>query len=1450
VNHGDYPAVFPEDKCANYADEIEARWKSVQHTATGDGKAFRSVLGSTFATRYLLWGVALVIKSGIQLYQTQLLSDLIAFLGSRVDGGSFESRSGLPNSGRVEDGYLLAGILALCTFVAAGFHHLMFFFMWRNGMQWRGSVIVSVFRKSMRASLSSVSRGGGPGSLVNLVSSDTEVFQKLAQFGAFFVFGWVELVASAVLLWRENGPSSLAGIGILILILPLQVWFGKLFKRLRTLTAAATDARVQAVRQVVSGIRAVKVSAWEQPMHGRLQEARRKELELVQQASIVRAVNEGIFTVIPAVMGAATFLIRWGLGEQLTARSVFTSLSLFQLMQLMVKFYLMAVEAIGESSASIARLERFMALPEVPTIEDSPTPTADDSPPLIWAKHLNITWFEDNPAGNVAVHSKAVEEAAPVKPELVLRDVSLSVKPGELHIVVGPVAAGKSTLLHSLLGEAREASSSKGRSCGLRGLVGFCPQEPWIVSGSLRQNVLLSRGTRAERHGWDGHALDSDVEGKAWLDTRFQAAVRATGLHLDASAFEDGYDTMLGAQGKRASGGQKARVNLARAVFDPRSEVYLLDDPLSAVDARTTRRIMEHCVQGLLLRRGPEADKYADAHAVVDEEMGKGRLPAVLLATHQLQWLPVADTVTVIARGRVLAQGTPDEVARKIDELLRTSEFEEDAATAAARPRASTDQRTAMSESEFLRAVQSSARGTIDAAGAAHGLDDVATPATAEQATADPAATDQEDVSVAVDESESGEGAASSAIVPVKPKARLEDDEGTTKGSVGWATYFAYMNAAAGPCATLGISTVFLGGAALLLLVSVWLSQWTQLKGGSVHDPNANYFGSTYGIIVAVAVVVCLIRMWLFFAAAVSAGQRLHDRALAALLAAPLRWYEANPVGRIVARFSKDLYLIDTLLPITFEDFLNILTLIIGAVVLVVVSNVWLLIAVIPLAYLLLRLRGYYLLTSREIQRQEAVSRSPVFRLIVEVLDGLDSVRSYNLAGLLNERMSRLVDWNISAFFMFLATSRWLGIRLDFACGLFLVAASFGAVAARDSTGVDPGLIGLSLSLVIQLTGSLQWAFRQSAMLEIQMISVERMLELANVQSEGVVVHAEKSSSAILSKASELPGGAWPPNGQVEFRNVWLQYRPGMPFVLRGVSFGVPSGTLVGVIGRTGAGKSTLVTAMLRLVAYESAVPSREQLEDASTGAEADLTVGSLPADAPKSALDVGIAIGGTDISSVHLTKLRRGVAVIDQSPTLFAGTLRSNIDPFNDYDDESIEKALEAVQMSAAAARRGGLSMKIDEGGTNLSVGERQLVCLARSVLRSVRVQVFDEPTAYSDVQTDKRLQRALRIAARIAKSTVFTVAHRLRTVADHDILIVMKKGEIEEFGSPAWLLRRPDDDSPDVSRGPEGAWGFRRTGAFRDLVGHLGDAEAKAVVDIATGVPDTDEVIDEIDM
>jgi ABC-type multidrug transport system fused ATPase/permease subunit len=691
-----------------------------------------------------------------------------------------------------------------------------------------------------------------------------------------------------------------------------------------------------------------------------------------------------------------------------------------------------------------------------------------------------------------------------------------------------------------------------------------------------------------------------------------------------------------------------------------------------------------------------------------------------------------------------------------------------------------------------------------------------------------------------------------------KPTARktLETKEAATQGGVKWSTYGAYLSAAAGPWAASGIAFIFIFGALLILASSIWLSVWAGLTPAQQHLPENEWYAVVYGCIVAVAVVVCLIRMWLFFAAAVGAGQKLHDRALAAVLGAPLRWFEQNPVGRIVSRFSKDLYFIDTLLPLTLEDFVNIMTLIISAVVLVVVTNAWLLLAVAPLTALLLWLRNYYLKTSRQVQRIEAISRSPIFRMLVESLDGLDSVRAYGLQSLLSDRMARIVDANMSNFFMFLTTSRWLGTRLDVCCSIFLAAASIGTVLVRDGARIDPGLAGLSLSMVIQLTGVLQWCFRQSAMLEVQMVSVERLLELEAIEPEGVRVGTAQelledaypagcmgvgccgasgpsssaaaageapssaSAGALAKRKSQVTALPWPTTGMVEFRNVWLRYRPGLPYVLRGVSFGVPPGALVGVIGRTGAGKTTLTAALLRLVQHETTPPAGT--DDAS----------EMPDDAPASDITTGIVVGGDDVRSVHLTALRRGIAVIDQDPTLFAGTLRSNVDPFDDYADSDILDALRAVQLLEATTTRGGLQARIEEGGSNLSVGERQLLCLARNVLRSVRVQVYDEPTAFSDVRTDEKLQAALRVAAAASKSTVFTVAHRLRTVADHNLLIVMDAGRVEEFGSPAWLL-----DMEHAAQGPKGAWGYKRTGAFRSLVGQLGEAEAKAVQDLAAG-------------
>ena len=466
-----------------------------------------------------------------------------------------------------------------------------------------------------------------------------------------------------------------------------------------------------------------------------------------------------------------------------------------------------------------------------------------------------------------------------------------------------------------------------------------------------------------------------------------------------------------------------------------------------------------------------------------------------------------------------------------------------------------------------------------------------------------------------------------------------------------------------------------------------------------------------------------------------------------AVLRSKIQFFDTNPNGHILNRFSSDVGISDDQIPSSFNDTLSMGFIVIGGVVTAAIVMPFLLLAFPPLIFYFFRLRAIFVKVSRELKMIEGAARSPICSMMTESISGIASIRSNGSVEYFMSKFECAHDAHSRAFFGFFSTTRWLNFRLEAITIALLTLASLLAVLVndRDWYNVNPSTIGLSLTLLLQLSGLLQWFTRQSSELINQMVAIER-----------VAVFTELPSEAPLELYRDENLTCWPTQGRVQVTDLTVRYRSDLPAVLVGVSFDVDSGERVGIVGRTGSGKSTVIEAMFRLLEVETGV----------------------------------IALDGVDTTKVGLHKLRQGMSVIPQTPVLFSGcSIRENLDPFSKYHDTAIMKVLSDVQMmDTVNALPDGIQTMIAEGGSNFSCGEKQLICVARAILQKAKVIVLDEPTANVDCATDALLHRAL--ATSFPGTTVIAVAHRLDTIMDYDKIVVIDGGRLVECGSPHELL------------------------------------------------------------
>lgn len=1365
------PAPAAETAARCYAD-VDAAWQHELATHGNDGASFARALAKSIAKPSVLLWFGLAGETAMRMTTAQLLSMLAAWL---LDPGD------------AAYGWAVAAGLAAVSFGFMLAHHHCFLLGYRLGLRLRTAVTSMIIRKAMALRLD-VARPSAPYA-VNLMANDVDRFYNAAQFWQYVYMSFVEAGIVLYLMHMHVGNAAFAALVPILVLVPTSMAVNRVFSKLRGKASARTDARVGMLSQVLSGIRVWKMNGWEARFAKLIMRLREAERKVQAAVTRLQAVNEANFAVGPLLLTACVVTTHLSTHGRFMALPALTAvLSLAGSLQIIFfRFFSLSIESIVDAKISAERVQRFLQLPEaLPRQARSQQAHAGELP-------AHILHIDDVSAAWHAEEGEFDQPSQPRASHTVLHHVQWTVPAGPgLHGIVGVVGCGKTSLASLVLGELLPSSGTVSTCCDHTVLA---PQTPWLLSAPIWWNI--TGGLRPSSPAQILHVL------------------RVTSMVEDVQRFPQQLATVIGEAGVSLSGGQQARLSLARAVFmalhapdpaqraagvdptwpdsetlaivrDAQSQLQaaqqwsleklasmaqpkaagrtlvVLDDVLAAVDARTGKQLVSECILGTLVTGGA----------------------TVLLATHQLQWLEQASSVLLMHEGRSLACGTmeqviaaaksaPDEAGHALQLLLSEEGGTEQADTS-------------------IDAMESS---TVDTG--AHDAD---------AQHDDPA--DQDGV---------GEYGAL-----VQSEAHAGDVAVTS------ATYIAYWKAGGGAGRLTCLAALLIVGQCLVLAVSAFLVAWTETP----EDNSRLYTAVYWGLLVA-ASIIALARAAYFFDTCLHAASTLHDAATFNVLRAPLAFFTANPSGRIMARLSKDVGQLCYMMLPAYFDFVNIGLWAIAAVAAAGVGNPPVLIALIPAAIIFHSLRKHFLTTAKYLQQHEGVSRAPVFTTFTEMVQGLDSLRACHLQASAWERFKDLLDENTTWMFWFIATTRWLGFYLDAVCVSFLGIAALGAVALTlVSPGtLDPQWVALSLTLLSQLLGSFQWCTRQSALVSSLHVAVNRLLHYARrvpVEAVELTDEAQRSAAAVDTSAAALQAGgmvpraaalaacatvleppaqperqasdaspallsqAWPEHGELVLRNVWLRYRADLPWVLRGVNACIPSGARVGVCGRSGAGKSTLLAALLRLCEYNDApVP------------------GAGPMD--------GVWLAGAHTQAVSLTRLRRSVAVIPQSPVLYQGTVRTNLDPLDEHTDEECWRALRLAQLERVIQARGGLSCPVGEGGAKFSTGQRQLLCLARATLRKCSLVLLDEPTAAIDTGTDVFVQQAVRMA--FPAATVVVVAHRLDTVIRSDLVIAMYDGAVAECGSPSELLAR-DPVAPRAGTAPEGG----QPGYFAYLVEQTG--------------------------
>ncbi|XP_026726076.1 multidrug resistance-associated protein 4-like [Trichoplusia ni] len=1272
-------------------DQLERVWHEEEKKARMQGKqaSFTRVLIKTFGWSFVPGGLMQFLSIGLKTISPLLFSELLKYWS--VD--SEMSR---------DTAMTYALLMILSNWLSSYANHHGLLFCQQFGMKLRVATGSLMFRKIMRMSNGSLGETTA-GKVVNLLSNDLQRFDLATMFLHYVWIIPIQLAAVVYLGYLQAGDAALIGFASLVIIaLPIQGVLGKALGAIRLRTAEKTDERIKLMSEVINGIQVIKMYAWEIPFQKVVGEKRAKEMSEVVKGTRLRTVFIGFMQFTERSALFITVLMFVLFGNSMSANVFYPLQQFMNAAQINITLFLpLVITFTAELYVSLGRVQEFLSLQDRPDLSEK-TEYIESSNlfrnlstkrhstqgvrPLSYQQKSNGFAVDEIAEKPVIPYNRKFSRSVSVQEDcalklhdvsaswtgdpnmMAIKNVSMRLRKGKLCAIIGPVGSGKSSILQLLLKELPPATGS----VSIYGQISYACQEAWLFPSTVRENILF---------------------GLPYEPEKYKKVCKVCTLEKDFKQFPYGDQTLVGERGVSLSGGQRARINLARAVYRE-ADIYLLDDPLSAVDANVGRLLFEGCINGYLRKR------------------------TRILVTHQIHFLKAADFIVVMNEGRIENMGTFDELVGSGKDFAM-----------------------------MLAGLQEGKDKDAESMGSHASVEEKSRPALKTMASV-----------ISANEGEDLE----------EFEEQKKEQEERSSGNLRWEVILTYFKSGGNLCFVLFTVSVVLIAIASGASVDYWVSYWTnqmaiyEASGGGSTDSGPNldeqvglFTTGQYLIIHGSLVLACIfltnMRVFPFARLCNTASINLHNNMFSTMLRGVMRFFDTSDSGRILNRFTKDMGALDEILPRTLLDVIQMYGSLAAIFVLNAIALYWTLVPSAVLGILFFFMVRVYKKAAQGIKRLEGTTKSPMFGVVTSSLNGIATIRSSNSQDRLINQFDTSQDLHSSAWNCFLSGGATFGFYLDTVCLVYLTAVIFVFLFLDFGESVPVGSVGLAVTQSNVLVLLLPHAARVLVEFLAQLTSVERILQYTHIDTE----------PNLFQGKIDMPP-TWPSRGSLVFQNVSMRYAPTEAPVLKNLNIVVESGWKVGIVGRTGAGKSSLISALFRFAHIEGS-----------------------------------ISIDGIDTSLISRQGLRSKISIIPQEPILFSASIRYNLDPFSSFSDDDLWRALEQVDLKPVIP---SLDFKVTEGGSNFSVGQRQLMCLARAVLRSNQILIMDEATANVDPQTDNFIQDTIR--RRFASCTVLTIAHRLNTIMDSDRVLVMSSGEVAEFDHPYVLLSDPNSQFSSMVR------------------------------------------------